>query len=137
MNKIALLDKIVAEFGMASAHPRGAFGHMEDCEREMVFVVIPVGATEPFAVASHDWENALVSLNGSDVRLVLLHAYRRNRGALRRLVAAIQGAGLTPVVIEPTGSEMPAIMRKWKWKKRRVGGTGWESYEEWRPDTLS
>ena len=132
MNKSALLPKIVDELFGIMRHPRGALGHMEDCERASGYTVVPVGAVTPFAVPEADWDATCISLDGKTARLVLLHARKPGSGALHRLVSAVQAAGYVPAIIEPIGPDMPAIMRKWKWKRRRKGN-GFDSYTEYRP----
>ncbi len=81
---------------------------------------------------AEDWHQTIVvSIDGKRVRLVAILASRPGNGAFRRLVAAIQAAGLIPVVIEPT-REMRETLTRWRWK-RRYAGYGFETEEHWRP----
>jgi hypothetical protein len=72
----------------------------------------------------------VLSYDKREVHIVAVYAARR--GALRRLIDRAAKHGLSPVVVEPIGPTMPAIMRKWGWQKSVVG-EGWDRREEWRP----
>lgn len=132
MNKTALLPKVLDEIFAITRHPRGALGQMEDCEIGSGYTLVPVGAVTPFPIPAKDWEAALVTLDGEKARLVLLHASAPGTGAFRRLVEGVKAAGYTPAVIEPTGADMPAIMKRWRWKRRQVG-RGFDTYSEYTP----
>lgn len=131
----ALHDDMAAELIRLLTHPEGAFGRMKDCEAENGYSVIPAGATFPIVFSADDWrKNSLVSLHGREVRIVAITALTQGNGALRRLINNITAANLTPVVVEPMGETMPAILRKWKWI-RSDAGIGWFHEEQWRPPT--
>ena len=132
MNRTVLASKVLDEIFAIQKHPRGALGHMEDCETEAGYALVRLGAIVPFPVPANDWEAVCISLDGKDVRLVLLQAKHQRRGALRRLVGGIVAAGLSPVIIEPVGNDMPAIMRHWGWHTKRVGHE-FDQYTECRP----
>lgn len=105
---------------------------MEDFERKLGAMTVPLGTTHPFRFCREDWRRGVVSRLGDEVRIVAVEARRQGRGALRRLVDGIKSAGLVPVIVCPVGRFMPAILRHWGWKKtfRFVEG---ENVEEWRP----
>lgn len=124
----ALVD-IIAE---KRQHPRGIQGILEDGEQSAGRTIIPLGATEPFAFSPDDFAGGVISLDKGEARIVVIQAHREGTGALRRLVDGILSAGLRPVVVEPVGRTMPAILKRWQWQ-RRVIGRGFERFEEWRP----
>jgi len=83
---------------------------------------------------SSDWHDTdVVSLDGDEVRLVAIAAKRPGTGAFRKLIWAIEAAGLSPVVICPIGRIMPAILKKWGWVETKVGTTFEDREEQWRP----
>lgn len=83
---------------------------------------------------SSDWhEHDCISLDGDEVRLVAIAARKPGTGAFRKLIWAIEAAGLKPVVICPVGRIMPAIMKRWGWVETRAGHN-FETWEDqWRP----
>jgi len=84
-------------------------------------------------LSSSDWhETDVVSLDGDEVRLVAIAAKRPGTGAFRKLIWAIEAAGLKPVVVCPMGI-MPAILKKWGWVETKVGTTYEDREEQWRP----
>jgi hypothetical protein len=86
---------------------------------------------EPWLSAS-DWhETNVVSVDGERVRLVAIWAKNPGRGAFRRLVAAIQAAGLKPCVFSPH-DEFAATLKRWGWKEKRRG-YGMDHEEWWEP----
>ncbi len=92
-------------------------------------VILP--GDEPW-LSADDWHpTVVVSRDGDVVRLIAILALNPGHGALRRTVAGIQAAGLTPCIIEPT-REMRATLQRWNWKCKRVGH-GLEAEERWRP----
>ena len=95
---------------------------MRDDERAAGYRVIFPGEFSWFPLL--DWCNTcVVSINDRDVRLVAIRASRPRAGAFRRLISGIKTAGLRPVVVSPIGDAMPAIMKKWRWKRRTIGTT--------------
>lgn len=92
-------------------------------------VVLP-GTVDWLSAA--DWHPTItVSTDGKTVRLVAILALNPGKGALRRTVAGIMGAGLVPCIVEPT-REMRSTMQRWNWKCKRVG-YGMDCEEQWRP----
>lgn len=80
-----------------------------------------------------DWpEDIVISVSRTHVRIVAFYALRPRCGAFSRLIDRIIDAGLTPVVIAPVGETMPAIMKRWGWK-RRIRGDGWFAEDRWQP----
>ncbi len=80
-----------------------------------------------------DWpDNAIVSTDGKSVRIVAIIAQRPGTGAFRRMVDGIRADGLTPIVVEPIGTTMPAILKRWGWKRKRVG-RGFQAHDTWQP----
>lgn len=117
------------------ANPLGGAGVMMLAEAQSGRRPIQPGATMPFAFSADDWAfPQVVSVEGQEVRLVLIEARQPGNGAFRRLIDAIQAAGFTPVVIEPVGVTMPAIMAAWGWRPT-TAGRGLSRVEEWRPPT--
>ena len=132
MNKAHMLDAVL-QIKRGQQHPAGMLGVMLEDEIAAGNRPVYVGATEPFPVPAGEWNGAVISLTPDrKCRIVLVDAKRPGRGAFSRLVGAIRAAGYMPAVIEPVGNDMPAIMRKWGWKGRRIG-SGWESYAEFTP----
>lgn len=89
-------------------------------------------------LAAEDWHSTVVvSVNRAtrDARLIAILALEPGSGALRRTVAAIQDAGLTPCIIAPT-REMRATVTRWGWHRKDVGD-GWNHEEQWRPHPLA
>lgn len=131
MDRSAMVDAIVETIVSGRQHPLGMAGVIMMGEQAKGATVLRVGCAEPVAIPAEDWtELSVFSLLGEEVRIVAVISQRP--GALRRLVDAILAAGLSPVVVEPVGQIMPAIMRRWKWR-RRIVGHGFERCEEWRP----
>lgn len=92
-------------------------------------VVVPGG--EPWLPAV-DWDaTSVVSVDGNVVRLVAILALNPGNGAFRRLIAAIQTAGLTPHISTPT-REMRDTLRRWGWKGKHRGW-GDDVEEIWKP----
>lgn len=127
MNRADLVNRIADQIGSARAHPGGIVGLMLDSE-------IAAGGT-PYDPGP-EWAPGVVVRRGDEVRLVAILAKRPGCGALGRLVGRIKAEGLTPVIIEPIGPAMIAILKRWHWK-RTVRGRGWERVEEWRPQNLA
>jgi hypothetical protein len=124
-----LLEEIEAVFD----HPNGAAGRCADIETFLGHTLLPVGTTTPIPIPVDDWvENSVISLNGKEVRLVIVSAKHERSGAFTRLLAEIERAGLTPVICAPIGRVMPMLMRKWGWIES-VRGEGFMRCEEWRP----
>lgn len=134
MERAYLVDRLADVIAGMGTHPRGIVGLIEDGERKLGATIIPLGASEPFPFPADDWMDGVVSVLGGKARIVAIHAHEEGRGALRRLVNGIQAAGLVPVIVEPVGPTMPAILKRWGWK-RHVRGSGWERVEEWSPRT--
>lgn len=125
--------EVFAEMIRAMSHPEGARGRMRDLEIEHGHTVLVRDQPLAFSFSSADWdEDTLITMDGKDVRLILTNALHPGTGALHRLVASIQAAGLNPVVLSPVGPTMPAIMKHWGWKMHTVGA-GFHRSEEWRP----
>jgi len=111
------------------ADRRPIYEQMREQERERGFRVVIPG--EERWLSADDWhESNVVSVDGSEVRLVAILAKRR--GSFRRLLAALASHGLRPVVVCPIGPIMPAIMAHLGWVKRDIG-SGWDAEEQWRP----
>lgn len=123
MNRADLVNRIADQIASARDHLGGIVGIMLDAE-------IAAGGV-PYDPGP-DWVPGVVVRRDAEVRLVAILAKQPGSGALKRLVARIQAEGLTPVIIEPTGLVMPAILKRWNWR-RTVRGRGWERVEEWRP----
>lgn len=51
-----------------------------------------------------EWKDFVITQSGRRIRLVLLYAKRPCTGAFTRLIAGIDAAGLTPVIVEPCQS---------------------------------
>jgi hypothetical protein len=113
--------------------PLGMAGVMMSNEVAAGRRLVQPGATTPFAFPADDWAfPQVVALDGAEVRIVAILARTPGRGAFRRLIDAICAAGFQPVVIEPIGVTMPAILARWGWRCT-VRGEGFDRIEEWRP----
>jgi hypothetical protein len=124
-----LLDVLTS----GARHPLGVAGIMIESEIAAGRTPIQPGYEGRFSFSATDWHfPAVVSFDGEEVRLIAILANTPGRGALRRLVAAITQAGLRPVIVEPVGPTMPAILARWGWG-RKIKGVGEERLEEWRP----
>jgi hypothetical protein len=107
---------------------------MRDDERQAGRRVVVPG-DEPWLSAS-DWNpTVVVSIDGDRVRLVAILAASPGNGALRRTIAGIAEAGLTPVIVEPT-REMRETCRRWGWAQEHIG-VGFMSEEHWSPASPS
>ena len=98
-------------------------------------VVVP--GDEPW-LSPDDWHSTVVVSvddRARDVRLIAILALDPGTGALRRTVAGIKAAGLTPCIIAPT-HEMRATCKRWGWVRTNVG-RGWNHEEQWRPHALA
>lgn len=130
MTPLFEIEKIVAQ---RRAHPLRMLGVMMNLELAHGFRLVQPGHA-PFDFAEADWPTfeQCVSLDGDEVRLVIVNARYPGQGGFRRLIDAIERAGLRPVVIAPIGETMPAILARWRWRCT-VKGVGFKSAEEWRP----
>ena len=86
--------------------------------RLLTMAIIPYGAAgviEPISFSRDDWHDGVISFDAGrrEIRLVAIKARQQQRGAFRRLISVIHAAGYTPVVIQPVGHIMPAILRHW------------------------
>lgn len=113
-------------------HPRGPGGVIEDIETGRGATIIPLGSREPFHFDPADWERGVISRLGDEVRIVAVEARRPRHGALKRLVANIQAAGLKPVIVAAM-LDMPAILKHWGWIRKDVPDVEGGTYDEWRP----
>jgi hypothetical protein len=130
-------SQLLSELSRIASHPRGVIGRMSDLEREKGHGIIPWGAlgvTEPIPFPEEEWHDGVITFDAKrkEIRLVAIKARVQQRGALNRLIASIRKAGYTPVVVEPIGHQMPAILHHWGWMKTLVED-GAEVVEEWRP----
>ena len=126
-------DRLADVLASGLRHPLGVAGLLIASEIEAGRTPIQPGYAGAFTISADDWHYpAVVSLDGDEVRLVAILANRPGTGALRRLIASIQGAGRRPVIIEPVGPTMPRILKRWGWV-RSIRGAGEERMEEWRP----
>ena len=117
----------------ALSHPHGPGGLLEDAEIARGATLIPLGATSPFHFDEKDWLRGVVSLKDSEVRIVAIEARKPRGGALRRLIQAIQAAGLRPAIVAAM-LDMPAILKHWGWvMTREAEPDGHGSYDVWRP----
>lgn len=88
-------------------------------EQRRGFMVRRPGDVDWLPVAR--WKaRTIVSLDRRRVRLVALDALVPGHGSLRALIADIERAGLTPVVVEPH-DRLKASLKRWGWKHRRIG----------------
>lgn len=134
-NRSALLDLIADMIAGARRHPLGVAGLMLADEAKAGRRPVQPGEPAPFDFPAEDWPfPQVVSIDGDEVRLIAIRAAVERSGALKRLVASIRAAGLTPVIVAPVGVAMPAILRRWGWVGT-VKGDGWEQVDEWRPST--
>lgn len=102
-------------FRDVTEHPDGVVGVMCDDQVRMGRTIVPTGSVTPFAVPREDWRETVISVAGKVAFLVLVEARTKRQGALRRLVAAVKDAGMCPVICEPIGLEMPAVLSHWSW----------------------
>lgn len=125
MTRISMIEAIADTLVASKGHPLGIAGIMLDNEYAAGAVSYP---TDPA-----DWvQPAVVVRRGDDVRIVAVLARHPGSGALGRLITRIKSEGLRPVIVEPVGTVMPAILKRYGWK-RRVIGRGFERTEEWSP----
>lgn len=95
------------------------------------FKVIRPGDTPWFRAA--DWRAAsIASLDGKRVRLVLIHSFESGQGAMTRTIAAIQEAGLNPVIVDLT-PELAATLTRRRWKSKDIGSTFDDRETVWFP----
>lgn len=121
---LQLIDKIVG----GGYDPVAA---IVDNEEERGFKIVRPGDVPWFRLG--DWQAASVaSINGNNVRLVLLHAIESDRGAMTRTIAAIMEAGLIPNIIDPT-RELGETLKRRKWKHRIKGSTFEDRETIWFP----
>lgn len=121
---MGLLDKILS----GTHDPVSA---IVENEQGRGFKVIRPGDAPWFRAT--EWRAASVaSLNGQQVRLVLIHAFESGRGALTRTLAAIRTSGLNPVIIDPT-RELAAALRRRGWKSHVVGSNFDDRETVWKP----
>jgi hypothetical protein len=115
-------------------HPGGPAGRIRELEMACGFHPIAVGSWFPFHLSEKDWKpDSVVTQDGKEIRIVLVNAISPGFGAFSRLIRAIEHSGFEPVVIEPMGETMPAIMERWGWiPTTRHVGSG-DDVEEWRP----
>lgn len=93
--------------------------------------IVPVGSV-PWLPAE-DWgPRDVVAVDGTEVRIVAITSNRPGTGALRRMLAGIEAAGLTPVIVCPF-EQMTAILERWGWSKAEVGHDFDTRADEWRP----
>lgn len=81
---------------------------------------------------TEDWAEAIVTVTGVRVRLVLLDARKPGSGAFTRLCAALAEFGHRPVVISPT-REFAAMLARRGWRERIVGTTFETRERQWTP----
>ncbi len=137
MERSALIDQIADILAGAAKHPLGVAGLMIMGEQKAGRRCVQPGDAAPFVFPAEDWcYPAVVSVADGEVRLIAILATPPGNGALRRLLANIRDAGLRPVICEPVGTIMPAILKRWRWK-RRIVGDGMDRTEEWRPPPTS
>lgn len=96
---------------------------------------IASGSVEPFPMPALDAFQCLpvVTQRGNDIRIVAIWFKECGVGLFRKMVADIRAAGLHPVVVEPIGFEMPAILQHWGWRGSMVEQPDGQTCEEWRP----
>lgn len=123
-----------AELQAIARHPRGVVGRMKDLEFAKGFLPIEHGAREPIAFPTSEWHDGVLSRDDrkKEVRIVAVFAKDSGKGALTRLISSIRAAGYCPVIVEPIGLEMPAILLHWRWHKTMAEYDN-EVVEEWRP----
>jgi hypothetical protein len=98
-------------------------------EDEMFEGFLPVARDVFPWFTSEDWDDSVVTMKGTTVRLIAVAS--RREGALSRMITGLAQAGLTPVVVEPF-SHMQAILRRWGWTEEIVG-EGINRQQCWRP----
>lgn len=87
-------------------------------ETDRGFKVVRPGDAPWFPAA--DWRAASVaSIDGNTIRLVLIHSHESGKGAMTRMLAAIEDAGLKPAVLEPT-PQLADVLRRRGWLSREV-----------------
>jgi hypothetical protein len=135
VNRSRVVDMLADTLARASHHPLGVAGLMIMSEIEAGRRCVQPGDAEPFDFPKNDWHfPAVVSLDGAEVRIIAILANEPGSGAFSRLIRNIRAAGLSPVVVEPVGLAMPAILKRWGWRGRRAG-FGMDVTWEWRPMT--
>jgi hypothetical protein len=105
------IRKILTE---TMSHPGGPAGVLIASEMNRGAKIIPLGAKKPFAFPMKDWRRGVISLKGDVVRIVAIEARKPKHGALKRLIASIQAAGLKPEIVAVM-LDMPAILEHWGW----------------------
>src|SRR5687767_4395960 len=65
----------------------------------------------------HPWP--VLSIADGEIHIIAINSARK--GALRRLIEGAASVGLSPVIVEPMGLTMPAIMTKWGWVRTVAG----------------
>jgi hypothetical protein len=105
--------------------------HMLECERrDGRSPITPDNC--PAWINTADWRPwPVLSIANGELHIVAVNAAVEGQGALKRLIAGAIANDLTPVIVEPMGATMPAILRKWGWSCT-VSGGGWNAREEWR-----
>jgi len=133
VNRAALIDRLADHIAGVRSHPLGVAGFMIEDEIAAGRAVMQPGSVWPFDFPAADWVfPTVVSHDGREVHIVAILAQNPGSGAFRRLIANIEAAGLSPVVVCPVGVVMPAILKHWRWK-RRIVGRGFDRVDEWRP----
>lgn len=127
-------DPVLSAILESITHQKSVTGLIEDIELNLGATLIPLGANSPINFSTDDWEHGIISRLGDEIRLVAIQAKQPGNGAFSRLVKHIQQQGFVPVVVEPIGEVMPAIMKKWEWQhKTATHNTERWRWEEWRP----
>lgn len=110
---VDLLDKMLSGYDPVAA--------IVESETARGFKVVRPGDAPWFRAA--EWRPASVaSIDGMKVRLVLLHAFSENKGALTRTINGIKAAHMIPVVVDPT-RELGAALARRGWKPKECGTT--------------
>jgi hypothetical protein len=87
--------------------------------------------SEPW-FSSEDWEDgAIVSRNGSRLRIVLITAKNPGHGAFTRMLVGMAQAGYRMEIAAPL-AELEAMLIKRGWRKQRIG-SGDLAQTVWRP----
>jgi hypothetical protein len=127
-NLIALLDQIAE----ALSRPGVSIADFMRGEEAKAGNIVILPGSEPW-LPGDDWdESIVVSRRGNEIRLVAISAKQPGHGALKRTVDGIKAAGLVPVIVCPLGP-MAEIVRRWGWKRRRVGKDFDTREEHWVP----
>lgn len=114
-------------------HRDGMSGVLVDGEIKKGAAPLLLGCTHPIRLWPDDWyKPPVITLLGNEIRIVAIWVREPRRGTFKRLLADIERAGLRPVVVEPIGDVMPALMRRWGWECRHVPYAD-DLVEEWRP----